>query len=459
MRRVWLLCALACCVPLVACSGDDAGPGSVPLLEGERVEAEISAAQGGIVVCPGGARLEIPPGALAQDVTVTMTPLDLGSDPDGDVFAGVELLPHGLTFATPAQLTLPLARPLPPLLELQLAEDPSGRSRFGSLGSLLRVGQGGRSATGWIDGFSSKLVMKNCHAGTRDALIEAWEGVPGRELDALVAATGLSPEDLTTCDLEADPLQQVLSATFERTHEFPPDAPVTAEALAAIRAALDSDRQVVLLFGRSLGGSPPQATGVAHSAVVVDLGGRLVIRNQLNITDPSTFARLEERGGSTTLDSALEDIDRPGVGMRDMRAGEVMTSVLFGQPLQDRERRSKVWPHLAVYVEKPRPGGPPACELVDVTPVNATPYEDHEVTVIAERAGASFTLGFRTESRRFHPGDRITLTARTVCLLYGGVCLDPERSCRFWGPETFVLGCDGLTWTVSGGGQLAPECE
>ncbi|MCC7538435.1 MAG: hypothetical protein IT379_19580 [Deltaproteobacteria bacterium] len=442
----------------LGCPSEADGPEDVALVETERVRASVVATAGGVVEGPRGARLVIPPGALAEDTTVVMTPLRVGAGAAMDVFGGVELLPHGLAFAAPASLTIPLAQALPRDTELRRATDPTGRRRFGDTGELFVVDASGLSATGSIEGFSSDLVMKSCHAGTRDTMLRAWAEIPERTPSDVAEAAGISEHDLRTCDLRSDPLGRILAAYFGRAADLPADVAMTAQTHAAIRDAVERGLQVVLLFGRSIEGSTEEPTGVAHSAVVVEVDGRLVVRSQLNVTDAGTFERLEERGGSTTLDVPLDELDAPGTGLRDMRAGEVL-SLLFGRALSDRDRRARVWPHVVVYVERPRDGGPPPCETAPITVVNATDYESWELTVTAEHEGASITLIPGHELRRFQAGDTVVLAARTACITNMGECLDTERHCRVWGPDSFVLACEGVTYTVSGNGQLSPTCE
>lgn len=88
---------------LVGCGG---GSGDPPA----PAPATIGAS-GGTVAGPGGAQVVVPPGALAQNVAITIAQTDAGAPPlppgvasAGPIFA---FTPHGTTFATPVTITVP----------------------------------------------------------------------------------------------------------------------------------------------------------------------------------------------------------------------------------------------------------------------------------------------------------------------------------------------------------------
>src|SRR5262245_33062401 len=92
---------------LWACGGED---------EGSRA---IAAAEGGQVAL-GGATLDIPPGALPADATVTLRRQPVGELPplaDADPEA-ITIEPVGIALERPATLTLEVDDPPPALLEV-----------------------------------------------------------------------------------------------------------------------------------------------------------------------------------------------------------------------------------------------------------------------------------------------------------------------------------------------------
>ena len=95
---------------LAACGGDDDAPAPNP--PPSEASATIGAA-GGTLDGPDGARVVIPPGALAQDTLVTIARRDTGAPalgPDGYTRRGAtyEFTPHEIEFAQPVTMRIPV---------------------------------------------------------------------------------------------------------------------------------------------------------------------------------------------------------------------------------------------------------------------------------------------------------------------------------------------------------------
>lgn len=97
MRWITVAATLvACGDPTPAVSPDAAPPGTI-------------GAAGGTVSLAGGPTITVPAGALDHDVVITIN--DTGGTPAGSVTTVYEFQPDGLTFAVPATVTFPLAKP------------------------------------------------------------------------------------------------------------------------------------------------------------------------------------------------------------------------------------------------------------------------------------------------------------------------------------------------------------
>jgi hypothetical protein len=326
------------------------------LAQGASVSKLVTAVAGGTVEAPTGDRLVVPPGALAKDTLITMVPIAVEPAADLDFFAGVSFAPDGLVFAQPAILTLRLPITLPAGTQVMLGESFGAASprQFGTGDVLFTVDASGVTATGPIRGFSGKAVMKNCHSGTRDAVLAGWAGRPGLDPASVGARTGLPAEQLTRCDLPADPLQTMLAPYFDKCGEADPaNKDFGAANHQTIRTTLMAGRQVVFLFAGALDfdATTGQYRGIAHSAVAVMVNGRILVRNQVYITNPDKLAQLEQTG--TTVDMPLDDIDKPGEGLRDMRNSEVYRRLL-NQPFAPgvRDTTPLAWPAVVVLCEK-----------------------------------------------------------------------------------------------------------
>lgn len=103
MTRTGLVLALG--LAATACGGDDDGAGGA----GETVTVDISAEAGGEIEI-GDATLTIPPGALAEDTTITVTTSDPESLPGSETLTGLayDFGPDGTTFLVPVTLALPM---------------------------------------------------------------------------------------------------------------------------------------------------------------------------------------------------------------------------------------------------------------------------------------------------------------------------------------------------------------
>lgn len=88
-------------------NGRDTGDAGAVAPTGPTATALISAASGGSVRLPDGTQLEVPPGALATDTSITMTRGAPAAYGPGGVLASVNITPDGLVFSQPATLTLP----------------------------------------------------------------------------------------------------------------------------------------------------------------------------------------------------------------------------------------------------------------------------------------------------------------------------------------------------------------
>ena len=102
------LVSAALALVLIGC-GDDAA--SCPLVEGTGTAQQLIGPTGGTLELIGGGKLEIPAGALDEDVMISITelddpkPLPLGLDPAGKAIA---FEPHGTVFNSPVTLTVPI---------------------------------------------------------------------------------------------------------------------------------------------------------------------------------------------------------------------------------------------------------------------------------------------------------------------------------------------------------------
>jgi hypothetical protein len=360
---LWALTSFSFCSSTTSSTPTPASSGFV-VDQSAAGSALVTPASGGVVRTRNGDTLTVPPGAVTEATTITMAPLVFPTTGRTDVFGGVVTTPERLEFLVAARLTLALSQPLEPGVELELAEshDPGVPISFGSANVLYVVDAGGNTATGAVQGFTGKVVEKNCHAGTRDNVLNAWGGRPGRDDASIGRMTGVNMAEFRSCIRPGpDPLQEMIAPYFKQCADILPGQPFDDATRDKIAISLAAGRQVVFLFGGAMPINP--ATGlrrsVDHSAVAIPKSdGSISIRNQLNITDKDTITLLEKLGKGSTLDLPLADIDKVG-GMRDLRKGE--TTAILKNEAFDRTIRGPAWPHVIVMCEtfaEPDAGAP-----------------------------------------------------------------------------------------------------
>ncbi|MGC8863064.1 MAG: hypothetical protein ACP5R5_09865 [Armatimonadota bacterium] len=166
MTRATLLVVIAAALALAGCGGGG-GDGGAPQTGGGTTTKLITAAAGGVVNAPnpggGEISLNIPPGALAADTTIQLTPLTLGTLPaalsSGYVlFAAATFGPAGTNFSSPVTITFPLPSAKPvgaQLVVLTLNPSGTGWSNFG----LATVQAGGLTASVTVNHFSTYALV------------------------------------------------------------------------------------------------------------------------------------------------------------------------------------------------------------------------------------------------------------------------------------------------------------
>lgn len=156
---VWLLvAALAGCGSGGGSSAPPPPPADTPVTQ------MISAATGGTINGPGGLTLEIPAGALSADTAITVA-LDGSGAPAAPagftsrVGPVVALTPHGLRFAAPVRLSLPV--PASATSDLVLLKTNEGREGWRSLPVSIDAGRVSTSITSFSNLYIYCCIASN----------------------------------------------------------------------------------------------------------------------------------------------------------------------------------------------------------------------------------------------------------------------------------------------------------
>jgi len=316
-------------------SGSDDDPGgSQGATATGAARAMIRAATGGTVRGSTGLELTIPPGALASDTEIALTPLsdtDLAAL-DASYLAGAVLEPDGLEFSQPATLRVPLPAPWeheePPFELVFKGTDPSD-----AFETDRRVGLSadGRFALFEVEHFSGRICANQCHAGVREVLEAHFAAEGCARADWFQRVQGKYPglELRESCEsIAPSELVAILDSMFDEYGEWNAGDDVPADKLAELEQIAESGRQVVFVFSNDSfsprGGERNFYGGVAHSAIAEKREGAWQMRNTFV---PGYVAKLFP-DGTNVVWWPLRDLNT----FRNLAQGVAVEIAFCGQP-------------------------------------------------------------------------------------------------------------------------------
>lgn len=181
--------------PMVLISGGCDGGGGDSSKDDALSPTATIGAEGGSIAAEGGAQVDVPAGALAEGVELS---IEQGTSPEEfgaialpesfDAVSTVLVTPHGTTFATPATLSIPYAEAeLGDAVEelvLMRLDDPSDTDWSPEVGLELESG----TASAEIDGFSVYSL-----AAVASGACPCWSGADLRAWRRTATNNGLKP--------------------------------------------------------------------------------------------------------------------------------------------------------------------------------------------------------------------------------------------------------------------------
>lgn len=327
----------------------------------------VTAANGGTIRTPSGIVLEVPPGAVAADVEVTVFPLDTARATATPSFVqGARFEPDGLALKKAATLTLPLkvAATTPPLELVFNGNDPN---RAIASGDVAELSADGRAATLRVWHFSGAICATNCHGGTREFLTPK---LSARGTDLTKCVTARYPESLPArCeDLHSDEsIQAILDTFFDEVSGCCDEGQdISASQIQAIVDAVNRGRNVVVAFNKRA--FPPRSGKhgfypfMAHTATIEIVGGVPKLRNTVVVPTAQGSEVLAKLGGTNLVYWPLADIN----AFRRLKAAEGLEIAACNSPGclgNDRggpyaplaERPEPPWSAVRLYVEREKP--------------------------------------------------------------------------------------------------------
>lgn len=260
---------------LAACGGDDGG---APPTE---ASATIGAA-GGTLDGPDGARVVIPPGALAQDTRITIARRDTGAPaagPDGYTPRGAtyEFTPHDIVFAQPVTMRVPV----PP----SAAANDEGVFRAG-LGSSIWEAIGQTAAGGFAEWQSSGFSWY-AHWGC------AYTGTPADPYPC-VGTSGFTQITPTP----SNALALITHSAQAAYRYFGVTQATTLQLVASYSAPADCGDARIAFKRRRAGQSQPEV--LLDTVPTVSTSG-----SRIHATAPFTVALTDADNGSTMIITAF----------------------------------------------------------------------------------------------------------------------------------------------------------
>jgi len=358
------------------------------------VTAEIKADEGGTITLENGAALTIPADALPEDKSITVSPVQVESL--GDKFVvGLQFEPDGLVLNEAATCDYPLPDDWDgeeaPLI---YASNGNELSNFYNTGVYATVSgeKGNYMAQTRIYHFSAEVLVKNCHAGTLQYLLESFYKRGCSRTQAFDAVCNYKDEnddkpfeDYSPPELGENEksirvnekwIQAFLATYFKKIYSYDKgeELPSLGKLLEYARDE-ENGRQVVFSFSK--GQWQQKSNGLyknfKHTAALEKVDGQVKLRNSVEATDAIEQALIEKNGenaywypeeGELTAESLqkfreslpIEALENELCGSIGCLSDKSKNSygISFAHPPDQREDVTRPWTAMNVYVEKVR---------------------------------------------------------------------------------------------------------
>ncbi|MBT8352568.1 MAG: hypothetical protein KJO26_15225 [Deltaproteobacteria bacterium] len=285
--------------------GDDGGGGNGI---GDSVSKLIEASVGGTITTSDGYSLEIPPGALPQDETITITPIQTNSKNDVKI-ASVKFEPDGKVLDEPAKLIMPLPSDWDqgnPLVFESLTNSVDDALNTGREATLTGS-PGEYFAEADVSHFSFMAFARNCHAGTLNILMENFTLGRGCWISEVFGNVekkyGIKLDEETFIRTNEEAIQAVLGTYFHEIGAWDQYDEIEKDEWDRIKEYVKKGRLVVLAFapGKWTSRSGPHnffigVTNYAHTAIL-----RMPVSNKFEIVNALALGETFETSSTSEL--------------------------------------------------------------------------------------------------------------------------------------------------------------
>ncbi len=382
----------------VACSGgsdDDStsqsnDTGGLPTAASGTIKAD----QGGTVALDNGASVTVAPHSLADDTTITVTPVsaqNLGEE----FVVGMRFAPDGLELSTPATCRFPLPSTWDgdeaPLV-YEFNGNDSGDFYYTGQYAVVSGQPGAYVAETTISHFSGAVLARNCHTGTWQYMLESFRarGCTNQKVIEAIRAytdeTGKQPFEkmalpdektgysLTKIDGSEKAIQAFLGTFFQEIYSYNEGEEINdINKLLEYTRDAENGRKVVLAF--TDGDWKMRSDGLynqyKHTASLELHNGQVKIRNSVSASDDIINALQTKNGGNVFWypkegELTVELLKK----FREAKPYEALEDELCGAPgclndpsknnygiklnatLEQRTKMKSPWTAVKMYVEK-----------------------------------------------------------------------------------------------------------
>jgi predicted heme/steroid binding protein len=407
-------CALGLATIVATGGGGDGGVNGVTT-EGPKDlpggdAAIVSSTQATTLTTTEGITLTVPAEALPAGTEVSLVPVDMDELAGEDRHvAAVRFEPEGVTLAASATLRIPLPTDWQIDEELLVYQcqgnDPDNVLASTTFASIVGS-PGAYVAEVVVSHFSVVSVARNCHEGTLQHLLLAFQGLGCPEDQALAKAqtgfpsvSGLDPTDIDPVTgkpkpVTAQTIQAFLDTYFVDYGSYNAGEDVNQLMMDQLNAYAREGRHVVVMF---TGGDWKPRTGtnnfypnVMHTAALEVRDGKVQLRNSASAPEKVIKALSDKNGGNVLWygssaggDLTAADMNtfrtlRTGVAVeRELCGGEGCFSDSkdnpYGLSWGDVGDRPQPWTAMRIYVLRAKPGENPCVSNVLTVTFSAAP--------------------------------------------------------------------------------------
>ncbi len=374
-----------------SCSSSGGGGDGDSTISGVNISVSqfIEASIGGTITTNDGYSLDIPPGALAQDETITVTPISEDSKSDSILVAAMKFEPDGIVLDKPAKVIMPLPSSWddgnPAVYESNT--NKSGDAVYAEREATLTGAPGAYFAEAEVNHFSILGFAWNCHAGTIKLLMKNLINrgcIKSNDYDKVFEIVKEKYKDIVTKLLDPkrdkklenrlipDEVWAFLGTYFYDFGGWDENVPIEEE-LDQILGFVRKGRQVILTFTsgkwkkRTEIGYEDFYEGLKHTAVLeLDNSNKVQIVNALRISsdkaDIFDFCKKNDKCDHNKMTSGEVIYMYPAKNIntfRTLHQGDALDEYLCTEtgcldPVLPSERKKSKppWTAVRVYVEK-----------------------------------------------------------------------------------------------------------